>query len=489
MKQIKPILSIISIGILTACGGSGGDNSNDNNSAIKKQSVTGKAIDGYLSGATVFLDINGNSVLDSDEPYTITTESGDYELSLNEYQTDCYSYVPIIVDVPVGAIDEDLGEVLEAYRMVLPPQYSKDMTDAYYTNKFITPFTSILWNTAQVGNIDEHKSCDQIKNDISAIEKRAELIEDTVKMTVASYNISEEELFSDYIATGHIELQATGERIVKGLQASYSETTALNNEYPDATWANVTFFMEFREDDSFDWIRETYLDIENTNIMTSEIMNPNLKDSYGFRYKTERVYESFEGTEFSSSLIRGYDIAEDRKSSVLTDCTAVENLVTNKYEVINEVQLSTHNTVGFDENTCDNVNFESSNSQQIVVRDDILKEHSKWLYEEVGHVIGLESFVNMKNTYKELDLSLLPVVLSDFNPLYDVVELNDAYAVLKYLEWTDEDQTEWVESLRYEISPADGYLSTWNRVGNHLDGTRTYLVSNDGQTWVEDSAF
>ena len=43
--------------------------------------LNGVAIDGYLQGATVFLDRNGNGTLDSDEPSTVTDSSGRYSLN------------------------------------------------------------------------------------------------------------------------------------------------------------------------------------------------------------------------------------------------------------------------------------------------------------------------------------------------------------------------------------------------------------------------
>jgi hypothetical protein len=42
--------------------------------------VTGTAIDGYLSGATVFIDVNGNGQLDTGEPSTTTDAQGNFTL-------------------------------------------------------------------------------------------------------------------------------------------------------------------------------------------------------------------------------------------------------------------------------------------------------------------------------------------------------------------------------------------------------------------------
>ena len=91
--------------------------------------IKGKVIDGYVSGAKVWLDINGNNQLDNDEPSTISKSTGDYLLELSETQKDCIAYSTLYVDVPVGAVDEDSGVITQAYQMSFPPRlktYSND---------------------------------------------------------------------------------------------------------------------------------------------------------------------------------------------------------------------------------------------------------------------------------------------------------------------------------------------------------------------------
>jgi Ca2+-binding RTX toxin-like protein len=49
---------------------------------FKSYNFGGFVIDGYIAGATVFLDANKNGILDSNEPSAITTPNGDFELNL-----------------------------------------------------------------------------------------------------------------------------------------------------------------------------------------------------------------------------------------------------------------------------------------------------------------------------------------------------------------------------------------------------------------------
>jgi hypothetical protein len=67
----KSLLSIAVTLALAACGGGGG-------STAEPAATSGTAVDGYLSGATVFCDTNGNGVLDTGEASVTTNASGKY---------------------------------------------------------------------------------------------------------------------------------------------------------------------------------------------------------------------------------------------------------------------------------------------------------------------------------------------------------------------------------------------------------------------------
>ncbi|MBA8737415.1 hypothetical protein [Chromobacterium violaceum] len=69
--------------LLSACGGGGGDSNSSSATPTPTQQVSGKAIDGYLVGATVCLDLNDNGVCDSGEPSTTTQTDGSYSLPVS----------------------------------------------------------------------------------------------------------------------------------------------------------------------------------------------------------------------------------------------------------------------------------------------------------------------------------------------------------------------------------------------------------------------
>ena len=118
-KKISRCLNFLTILMLTTACGGGGSSSTKANSApaptpAPSYSFSGKVIDGYVSGASVWLDINGDKIHNNDEPIAVSGDAGDYTLELNGAEKECLAYATLYVDVPVGAIDEDLGEVTEA---------------------------------------------------------------------------------------------------------------------------------------------------------------------------------------------------------------------------------------------------------------------------------------------------------------------------------------------------------------------------------------
>jgi Cytochrome C oxidase, cbb3-type, subunit III len=102
-KTKLSMLILASIAIsLTACGGGGGGGSSPSAAA---NTLTGVAVDGYLQGATVFLDINRNGLADEGEPVTSTDLSGRYALDYSAV-TGSVSGLPIVV---TGGVDSDTG--------------------------------------------------------------------------------------------------------------------------------------------------------------------------------------------------------------------------------------------------------------------------------------------------------------------------------------------------------------------------------------------
>ena len=95
------VLAPVTAAALVACGGGG-----SGPGATVSSTINGMAVDGYLQGATVFLDRNGNGVLDSGEPSTVTDSSGRYSLDTTGISATALAGLKVIVS---GGVDTDTG--------------------------------------------------------------------------------------------------------------------------------------------------------------------------------------------------------------------------------------------------------------------------------------------------------------------------------------------------------------------------------------------
>lgn len=116
--------------LLSGCGG--GPNAG---------SLSGKVLDGYISGAAVCLDLNHNQICDSGEPAT-TTAGGSYTLDTSGLSAAEIASAYILAHVPVTALDDnDNGQTLAqagkpAYTLMAPASTALSIS--------ITPFTTLV---------------------------------------------------------------------------------------------------------------------------------------------------------------------------------------------------------------------------------------------------------------------------------------------------------------------------------------------------------
>jgi len=125
----KKKLSILALAatavLLTACGGGGGGSGSAN-------ALSGVAVDGYLQGATVFLDTNRNGVLDAGEPSTVTDLNGRYALDYSGV-TGAIIGLPVVV---TGGVDSDTGFAF-AGKLSAPVDSAKQA-------QVVTPLTTLV---------------------------------------------------------------------------------------------------------------------------------------------------------------------------------------------------------------------------------------------------------------------------------------------------------------------------------------------------------
>ena len=169
----------------------------------QRTSLTGKTIDGYISGATVFFDVNFNQRLDAGEYNTITNADGTFEIKVNDSDLACIKARPIVANIPVGAEDSTLGTVTKAYQMLLP-----SVNDAGSNELVISPFTSLIGEAILKGKNDA-----DLTEDLSVSEgcqSEGDAVANKISSQVSSlisniennYGITFDNLIDDFIASG-----------------------------------------------------------------------------------------------------------------------------------------------------------------------------------------------------------------------------------------------------------------------------------------------
>ncbi|QIJ87029.1 hypothetical protein G3U99_22580 [Vibrio coralliilyticus OCN008] len=238
--------------LLTACGGGdgGATSSSTSPSSLQSKSIQGVAIDGYISGATAFLDLNYNGELDSGEPKSITDANGRYELSLSGDNADCVDYVPIVVDVPVGAIDADdpNNPIEEPYQLFFPPV---KMTTSGSEVRSTTPLTSMLWNEMKLKlDVEDNamSSCADLKLAIQLQGITDNSIQELENGVASRNNVSVKQLYSDFIKEDDIEVKALTQKLMPVIKQSYRESKMLRQENPAAEEAYVSYIVRSKKD-------------------------------------------------------------------------------------------------------------------------------------------------------------------------------------------------------------------------------------------------
>ncbi|MDD2736399.1 MAG: hypothetical protein PHF56_20900 [Desulfuromonadaceae bacterium] len=133
--KLLAILTIMAAGIIAGCGGGG----TSTPASSPTTSITGKVADGYLVGATVFLDKNGNYLMDSGESSATTDQNGAYTLTMDPADVGKY---PIVAIATKGVtIDKDTGTaVTNSYMLSMPALAVSGSANS----NFISPMSSQL---------------------------------------------------------------------------------------------------------------------------------------------------------------------------------------------------------------------------------------------------------------------------------------------------------------------------------------------------------
>ena len=131
-KYLVTIAALLTVGLIAGCGGSG-------STPASSAAVSGKVADGYLVGATVFMDKNNNYQLDAGEPHTTTDANGAYTL-MNVDPADVGKYPIVAMAIKGQTTDLETGPVSDSYVLSMPAAAVFGM----HSSNFISPMSTLI---------------------------------------------------------------------------------------------------------------------------------------------------------------------------------------------------------------------------------------------------------------------------------------------------------------------------------------------------------
>lgn len=158
-KQLVTAAAFLAAGIIAGCGMGG---SGMTMSAPATTTVSGKVADGYLVGATVFLDRNRDYLLDEGEPSITSDATGGYALNIDPTDLDSNGKLkyPIVALAIAGqTIDLDTPDqtlqksyVLSMHALSVTPSEAGTVTGS--VSNFISPMSTQLRELMETGKFE-----------------------------------------------------------------------------------------------------------------------------------------------------------------------------------------------------------------------------------------------------------------------------------------------------------------------------------------------
>lgn len=153
--SIRAVLLGLICSALASCGGGGGGGGT---SAPLATAITGVAVDGYIQGATVCLDLNLNQACDVSEPSTTTAAGGTFTLSISGLTTAQVHAAHVLINVPSSAKDsDDGGQTLaqagkSSFTLMAPASAYVSADGTSVTSAVVSPLTTLVSHDMIVGN-------------------------------------------------------------------------------------------------------------------------------------------------------------------------------------------------------------------------------------------------------------------------------------------------------------------------------------------------
>ena len=465
------IHSIIFISLTSCSSDSSIDLSLEELQNPKPKILKTRVIDGYISGANIYIDMNWNFTQDINEPSAYEdTENQEYWFEEDDFSgiidwsIACSQARPRVAEIPVGAIDADRGNVESAYEMFYFPYFNQGASGdqgEYRAN--VTPLTSLFLSYVAntIGNevIEDVNGCNETSNAIGL--KVIERVATVLQSLQNKFDIDPLLFYSDFIASENQELQDYGQLIVNFLQLIYKATNILENEYDvkmstqlDSELIDIILSQEDFTSTTFSIIAET----------EGEILDDGYRKSYFYSF---------------------YDIQSNQSGQLLDENgneveLSLENLKLNSNFTIREFLFSVDPVFGdtkvafeYSESDPNNpyrhIDFGlfTETSELTRYREDTLSRGIMFLSEKTDEDIEIFNIdlSNQNNNYFDEDLERIslsrePAELEDiFSDLASVKTLISEFSDNHYLLYENDYQQFYNGSWRYYEGRKDSSIS------------------------------
>jgi len=153
-KHVVTIAALLTVGLIAGCGGGG-------STPATSAAVSGAVADGYLVGATVFMDKNSNYHLDDGEPSTTTDANGAYTLTVDP--ADVGKYPIVAMAIKGVTVDKDTNLTVQNSYVLSMPQ---DSVSGTVSSNFISPMSTEIRELMATGKFTMQQAMDQLRTQL-----------------------------------------------------------------------------------------------------------------------------------------------------------------------------------------------------------------------------------------------------------------------------------------------------------------------------------
>ena len=460
MKEYK--INVLICMLLISCSGDSSNNLSLEKLQIENTKILKtRVIDGYISGANIYIDMNWNFVQDINEPSAYEdTENQEYWFEeddfsgINDWSITCSQARPRVAEIPVGAIDADRGVVESAYEMFYFPYFNQGASGTqgeYRAN--VTPLTSLFLSYVAntIGNevIEDFNGCNETSNAIGL--KVIDRVATVMQSLQNKFDIDPLLFYSDFIASENQELQDYGQLIVNFLQLIYKATIILESEYSvdmstqlDSELIDTILSKEDFTSTTFSIISET----------EGEILDDGYRKSYFYSFYDIRVSQS------GQLLNKGGDEIELNLENLKSNSDfSIREFLFSGDPVFGDTKVAFEYSESDPNNPYRHIDFGlfTATSELLRYKEDVLSRIIIFLPEKTDEIRELFNMdlSNQNNSYFDEDLERIflsrdPAELEDiFLDLSSVKTVISDFSDNHYLLYENDHQQFYNQSWRY----------------------------------------